>query len=63
MESFQHYKLKISEGFTRHMAGVFIVLALLWGWQIDGVLPDRFDIIGAAVSLVGVFIIMYGPRV
>jgi len=42
--------------------GIFIVLALLWGWQIDKVVPDRFDIIGAAIALVGVFIIMYWPR-
>jgi len=42
--------------------GIFIVLALLWGWQIDKVVPDRFDIIGAAVALIGVFIIMYRPR-
>ncbi|MFA5332022.1 MAG: YnfA family protein [Methanoregula sp.] len=42
--------------------GVFIVLALLWGWKIDNVVPDRFDIIGAAIALVGVFVIMYWPR-
>ena len=42
--------------------GIFIVLALLWGWQIDKVVPDRFDIIGAAIALIGVFIIMYWPR-
>jgi small multidrug resistance family-3 protein len=42
--------------------GVFIMLALLWGWQIDGIMPDRFDIIGAAIALVGVFVIMYWPR-
>lgn len=42
--------------------GIFIVLALLWGWQIDKVVPDRFDIIGAVIALMGVFIIMYWPR-
>jgi small multidrug resistance family-3 protein len=42
--------------------GIFIVLALLWGWQIDRVIPDTFDIIGAAIALVGVLIIMYWPR-
>jgi len=42
--------------------GIFIVLALLWGWQIDKVVPDRFDIIGAGIALIGVFIIMYWPR-
>jgi small multidrug resistance family-3 protein len=42
--------------------GIFIVLALLWGWKIDAVVPDRFDIIGAAIALIGVFVIMYWPR-
>lgn len=42
--------------------GVFVVLSLLWGWRIDKVTPDRFDIIGGSVALAGVFIIMYWPR-
>lgn len=42
--------------------GVFIVLSILWGWRVDKVLPDRFDIIGGIVALAGVVIIMYAPR-
>lgn len=42
--------------------GIFIFMALLWGWQIDKITPDRFEIIGVAIALVGVFIIMYWPR-
>lgn len=42
--------------------GFFIALSLLWGWWIDGNIPDRYDGIGAVVSLVGVAIIMYSPR-
>jgi small multidrug resistance family-3 protein len=42
--------------------GVFIVLALLWGWGVDRIVPDKFDIIGGAIALAGVFIIMYAPR-
>ncbi|MCP3942464.1 MAG: YnfA family protein [Desulfobacteraceae bacterium] len=42
--------------------GVFIVLSLLWGWGIDGIKPDRFDLIGGAIALIGVTIIMYWPR-
>jgi small multidrug resistance family-3 protein len=42
--------------------GVFIVLSILWGWKIDRVVPDRFDIIGGLLALVGVSIIMYWPR-
>lgn len=42
--------------------GVFIFLSILWGWGIDNVAPDRFDIIGGLISLVGVLVIMYWPR-
>lgn len=43
-------------------SGFFIAMALVWGWQIDRVRPDRFDIVGAAIALIGVAIIMYWPR-
>jgi small multidrug resistance family-3 protein len=42
--------------------GVFIVLSILWGWKIDRVAPDRFDVIGGAIALIGVGVIMYWPR-
>ncbi len=42
--------------------GIFIAMSLLWGWIIDKYTPDKFDIIGAIVSLIGVTIIMYYPR-
>lgn len=42
--------------------GVFIVLSLLWGWGIDKKTPDLYDWIGALVCLVGVSIILWGPR-
>ena len=42
--------------------GFFIVLSLLWGWMLDGDVPDFFDIVGGTVSLLGVAIIMYWPR-
>jgi small multidrug resistance family-3 protein len=42
--------------------GVFIVLSIIWGWRVDKIPPDRFDIIGGVVALVGVCIIMYWPR-
>lgn len=42
--------------------GVFIVLSLLWGWGIDKKTPDLYDWIGALVCLVGVLIILWGPR-
>ncbi|MCL4424666.1 MAG: YnfA family protein [Firmicutes bacterium] len=42
--------------------GIFVVLSILWGWQVDKVIPDRFDLIGGAIALIGVLIIMYWPR-
>jgi len=42
--------------------GVFIVLSLIWGWQVDKITPDKFDMIGALIALVGVYVIMYWPR-
>ncbi len=42
--------------------GVFIVMAVLWGWLIDGISPDNSDILGAMIAIVGVLIIFYYPR-
>lgn len=42
--------------------GVFVALSLLWGWWVDGVRPDRFDLLGGFIALLGVGIIMYAPR-
>lgn len=42
--------------------GVFIVLSILWGWKIDNIKPDLYDLIGAAIALIGVTVIMYWPR-
>jgi small multidrug resistance family-3 protein len=42
--------------------GVFVAGSLLWGVVMDGFRPDRFDVAGALVCLVGVAIIMYAPR-
>ena len=42
--------------------GVFIVMAVLWGWLIDGVPPDNSDILGTIIAIVGVLIIFYYPR-
>ncbi|WP_345948950.1 YnfA family protein [Mucilaginibacter sp. PAMB04274] len=43
-------------------SGIFITLSLLWAWKVDGFKPDRYDIIGAVVAIVGVSIILYAPR-
>lgn len=42
--------------------GIFIVLSLVWGRVVDGWRPDRFDLIGAGIALIGVLIIIWGRR-
>jgi small multidrug resistance family-3 protein len=42
--------------------GVFVAASLAWGMVADGYRPDRFDITGAVICLVGVGVIMYAPR-
>lgn len=42
--------------------GIFIVMALLWAWKVDGFKPDKYDILGAIIALTGACIIIYMPR-
>lgn len=42
--------------------GIFIAMAILWGWLIDKKIPDKFELIGGFIALVGMLIIMYAPR-
>ncbi len=42
--------------------GVFVAGSLLWGVLVDGFRPDRSDVVGAGLCVVGVAVIMYGPR-
>jgi small multidrug resistance family-3 protein len=42
--------------------GVFVAGSLAWGAVFDGFRPDRYDIIGAGICLIGVAVIMYAPR-
>jgi small multidrug resistance family-3 protein len=42
--------------------GVFIALSILWGWLVDQIRPDKFDLLGGWVVLLGVLIMMYAPR-
>ena len=42
--------------------GVFVIMSILWGWKVDKIAPDRFDLMGAVVCLAGVSVIMYWPR-
>ena len=42
--------------------GIFIAVATLWGWWVDGRAPDRWDWLGAGVCLAGAAIILWVPR-
>ncbi|MFI7604457.1 YnfA family protein [Micromonospora sp. NPDC049366] len=42
--------------------GIFVAGSLAWGMIVDKFRPDRYDLVGAAICLVGVAVIMYAPR-
>lgn len=42
--------------------GVYIFVAILWLWQVDGIKPTMWDMIGTLVALSGMAIIMFAPR-
>lgn len=42
--------------------GIYICASLAWLWAAEGVRPDRFDVAGALVCLLGAGIILLGPR-
>lgn len=41
---------------------VYIASALAWLWLAEGVRPDRWDLLGVAICLVGGAVILFGPR-
>lgn len=42
--------------------GIYILSALGWLWLAEGVRPDRWDVTGVAVCILGATIILWGPR-
>jgi small multidrug resistance family-3 protein len=42
--------------------GVYIVASIVWLWVVEGSRPDRWDVLGATICLVGAAIILFGPR-
>jgi small multidrug resistance family-3 protein len=42
--------------------GVYIAASLLWLWIVERTAPDRYDLVGAAVCLIGAVVILFGPR-
>lgn len=42
--------------------GIYVATALVWLWQVDGIRPDGWDLVGAVISLTGMAIIAFAPR-
>jgi len=42
--------------------GIYIAASLAWLWLVEGARPDRWDLIGATICLIGAGVILLGPR-
>jgi small multidrug resistance family-3 protein len=42
--------------------GVYIFVAIVWLWTVDGIKPTTWDLVGSAVALLGMAIIMFAPK-
>ncbi len=42
--------------------GVYIFVAILWLWAVDGIRPTTWDLVGSSIALIGMSIIMFAPK-
>jgi small multidrug resistance family-3 protein len=42
--------------------GIYIFVAILWLWGVEGIKPTSWDIFGGTVALIGMAIIMFAPK-
>ena len=42
--------------------GVYIFVAILWLWSVEGIRPTTWDLVGSAVAMLGMAIIMFAPK-
>lgn len=42
--------------------GIYIAASLGWLWLVEGLRPDRFDLVGAGLALAGTAVILFAPR-
>jgi small multidrug resistance family-3 protein len=42
--------------------GVYVAASLAWLWAAEGIQPDRWDLVGSLICLIGTGVILYGPR-
>ena len=42
--------------------GVYVAASLGWLWAVEGLRPDRWDLVGSAICLIGAAVVLLGPR-
>lgn len=42
--------------------GVYVAASLVWLWAVEGVRPDRWDLMGSAICVAGAAVVLFGPR-
>ncbi|MBA56771.1 MAG: hypothetical protein CMK89_20140 [Pseudomonadales bacterium] len=42
--------------------GVYVFMAIMWLWAVEGIRPTAWDIVGSCVAVIGMAIIMFAPR-
>ncbi|WP_445301721.1 hypothetical protein [Microcoleus sp. MON1_C1] len=42
--------------------GIYILASLVWLWLIEGVKPDKWDLLGVTISLIGTAVILFSPH-
>lgn len=42
--------------------GIYILSSIFWLWLVEGVKPDRWDLLGVAISLMGTVVILFSPH-
>lgn len=57
-------KVEISNAGRAYAAygGIYLLASLLWLWWVEGVKPDRWDVLGVTISLLGTIVILFSPH-
>lgn len=42
--------------------GIYVIASLLWLWAAEGQMPDRWDMAGGGLALLGASVILFAPR-
>ena len=42
--------------------GVYITMAIIWLWAVNGIRPTLWDVVGTAIALLGMTVLMFAPR-